>query len=313
MEKGELPMSREIINCMFNVIEWKNNDLAFIECPGKHFHNSKNGKRDCRVNLDKAPTIFCLHNSCSAVIEEANYKMRKALWDNNPLPKREFSTEEKAKIKLDMEEKRKDQNLRDWAEKNKDIIFKKNEWCVADVFHESPFMTDDPINDSKVFISSMFKSDDVIWSGDVMDSGQLHNKDNFRSSKEWLSVGIKGNFTCPSIFKPETYSRKNENVLSRPYLVIESDTLTQDEMCSLFKWMRKFMNLKSIIHTGGKSLHAWFDFPNEETFKKLKIILPEMGCDEALFKPSQPVRMPGILRGENMQCLYWFNNCKQIL
>lgn len=300
-------MSRQIVEAMFDVIEWKHEELSFIKCPGEHLHTCKGAKRDCRVTLDGAPTISCFHSSCSGVLEEANYKMRRAIWENNPLPKREFTEQEKIKIKSDMEEKRKDQTLREWAAKNKESILKKHEWPVADVFHESPFMTDDPKHDSATFISHMYRPDDIIWNGDVTDSGYIQNKDNFRTVKDFLSVGIKGNFTCASTFKEGAISRSNENVLARPYLVVESDILTQDQTCSLFKWMMDFMTLKAIVYTGGKSCHGWFVFPTDKLFKKLRIVLPELDCDEALFKPSQPVRMPGIMRGEKMQTLYWFS------
>lgn len=300
-------MSREIVNSMFHVIDWKSDEVAFIDCPGKHFHTGKNSKKDCRVNLDVPPTIFCLHSSCSAIIADMNYKFRRALWDNNPLPKREFTEGERAKIKQDMAQKKKEEEWRQDAIKNKATILQENKWLASDVFHESPMMGDDPMNDSKLFLETMFKADDIIWNGDVMDSGKPEHKDNFRAVKDFLTTGIKGNFTCGSTFKSGTISRSNDNVLSRPYLVVESDTLTIDETCSLYRWMKRFLQLKAIVHSGGKSAHGWFVYPKEKWLQKLKIILPELGCDPALFKPSQPVRMPGVMRGDKLQCLYWGN------
>lgn len=300
-------MSRHVVEAMFNVLEWKREDLAFIECPGKHFHTGKNAKRDCRVSLDNAPTIFCLHSSCSSVIEEANYKMRRAIWESNPLPKREFTEEEKNKVKKDLAGKRKDQDLRDWASQNKDRLFEKYSWPIADVFHESPVMSNSPEEDGKLFLR-LYNLNDTLWIGEPTDSGREEKKDHFKPVSEWISQDIDFHFTCPSTFKAGSFSRSNENVLSRPFLVIESDTLTQDETCSLFKWMKGFLVLRAIIFTGGKSMHGWFEFPRLDLFEKLKVCLPELGCDEALFKPSQPVRMPGIKRNDQWQCLYWFNN-----
>jgi hypothetical protein len=170
------------------------------------------------------------------------------------------------------------------------------------------FMTDDPSQDTHIFIKTLYSLDDILWNGDVFDSGEPINRFNFKKVSDWLKSGINGNFTCPAIFKEEVYSRSNENVISRPYLVVESDKLTPDETCSLFKWLREFMELKAIISTGGKSFHGWFKFPSEALLNRLKIILPEMDCDEALFKASQPVRMPGVLRGDKWQCLYWLKN-----
>lgn len=300
-------MSRQILEAMFTVTDWKSEDLAYIECPGKAMHSGKNAKKDCRVNLDGAPTIHCLHNSCSGVIEEANYKFRRAIWDNNPGPKREYTVEEKAKIKKDLEEKKKEHAWQDFAIANLDKILKKYHWPLADVFHESPFMTDDSGSDSLLFASKMYKPEDVIWNGDTKDTGNESFKDNFKTVSDWMKTGFKGNFTCAATFKPGTFARKNENVVSRPYLVVESDILTLDQSCSLYRWLRDFMELKAIVYSGGKSAHAWYKFPSNEIYKRLEFILPEMKCDWHLFTPSQPVRMPGIMRGEKMQCLYWFN------
>lgn len=301
-------MSKEIVSAMFEVIEWKHEELAFITCPGKAMHTGKNAKKDCRVSLNGAPTLFCLHSSCFAIVEEANLKMRRACRNKTPLIMRVQTEEEKLRIKQAAEQKKKEEELKEWARKNKNAILKKYEWNMTDAFHESPFMTENPLHDPKVFLSLMYEQNDIIWNGDVKDSGnKLLHRNNFKTVKQWMLGDIQGNFTCPSIFKPDSFSRSNENVLHRPYIVIESDKLTQDETCSLYRWMQKFMTLRAIVHSGGKSAHGWFDFPEEKIFNKLKIILPELGCDPALFKASQPVRMPGIMRGEQMQCLYWFN------
>ena len=299
-------MSKEIIEAMFDVLEWKHAELAFIQCPGKHFHSSKNGKKDCRVTLDGAPTIYCLHSSCQPVIEEANYKMRRAIWERNPLPKREFTDEEKLKIKADLVSKKKEQELREWADKNKEAIIKKYDWPLADVYHESPFMTDDSSFDADIFLKAMYQPEDVLWIGQPQESGEKFSE-KFKTAGEWMETKDFGNFICPSVFKTGSFSRSKDNVIARPYLVLESDELTLDETGSLFKWLRGFMYLKSVIHSGGKSLHGWFAFPSDQLFKKLKILLPELGFDWHLFTASQPVRMPGVRRGESWQTILWQN------
>jgi hypothetical protein len=129
-------MSREILSAMFDVISWKSENIAFIECPGRHLHSVKNAKKDCRVNLDNAPTIFCLHSSCSGIIEEANYKFRRAIWENNPMERKPFTDEEKVKIKMELEKKRKEQALTDWAIFNKKRIIEKYAWPIGDVFYD---------------------------------------------------------------------------------------------------------------------------------------------------------------------------------
>jgi hypothetical protein len=61
------------------------------------------------------------------------------------------------------------------------------------------------------------------------------------------------------------------------------------------------------VDTGGKSLHGWFDMPKKAIFDELETILPLLGCDPGLFKPSQPCRMPGVPRGEKYQTLIYYS------
>jgi hypothetical protein len=60
-------------------IEWQNEVSGFCRCPGEAMHTSGNGKKDCRVNVDGAPTIFCFHASCAAAVAEANRCLRREL------------------------------------------------------------------------------------------------------------------------------------------------------------------------------------------------------------------------------------------
>jgi hypothetical protein len=65
------------------------------------------------------------------------------------------------------------------------------------------------------------------------------------------------------------------------------------------------MNLRAVVDTAGKSLHAWFDYPPASIVEDLKIALPELGCDPKLFTASQPVRLPGALRDGKYQKLIY--------
>ena len=60
-------------------VDWQTEVSGFCNCPGEALHTSGNGKRDCRVNVDGAPTIFCFHASRAAAVAEANQKLRREL------------------------------------------------------------------------------------------------------------------------------------------------------------------------------------------------------------------------------------------
>src|SRR5512146_2750651 len=70
---------RQIAGRLLGPIDWQTEVSGFCRCPGEAFHTSANGKRDCRVNVDGAPTIFCFHASCAPAVAEANRRLRSAL------------------------------------------------------------------------------------------------------------------------------------------------------------------------------------------------------------------------------------------
>jgi hypothetical protein len=158
---------------------------------------------------------------------------------------------------------------------------------------------------------NLFEDDDVVWIGNIYESGQPHHARHFRTKRQWLDGRfVSGQFTCPSTFKADSYSRSNENVAMRRFLVVESDTLSKDDIGGVFRWMDKKagQKLRAIVDTAGKSLHGWFDYPDTDTLETLKVMLPELGCDAKMFNASQPCRLPGALRDGNFQKLIYLNN-----
>jgi hypothetical protein len=60
-------------------VDWQSEVSGFCKCPGEGMHTSGNGKKDCRVNVDGAPTIFCFHATCAPAVAEANRRLRREL------------------------------------------------------------------------------------------------------------------------------------------------------------------------------------------------------------------------------------------
>src|SRR6516162_10185707 len=70
---------RQVAAWLLGAIDWQSEVSGFCRCPGEAMHTSANGKKDCRVNVDGAPTIFCFHASCAAAVAEANRRLRREL------------------------------------------------------------------------------------------------------------------------------------------------------------------------------------------------------------------------------------------
>jgi len=157
-------------------------------------------------------------------------------------------------------------------------------------------------------ILKLFASDDVVWIGTKKNDSAndthppewvAYCRTRFRPAADWLKeTQCPGILTCPNAFKPDTHSRRDTEVLTRRFLVLESDTLDKNQVCAVFKWTEQFAKLRAIVDTAGKSLHAWFEMPAADVLGQLETILPELGCDDSMFIPSQPCRMPGGCRAE---------------
>ncbi len=297
----------KIAEKLFGVVEWKSATVGFLVCPGEALHTKPGGRKHCRITLDKVPTIYCLHSSCAEAVATANHNLRSAIGTAESggkvkIKQRELTPEEVMR----KHERESAARLEARAAASLPDILKGWAWNPQDACVESP-ITSEAVEQDWRLVFSMFEPDDLIWSGAEYDSGKPEHATHFRTASEWGKCKTApGQLTCPSTFKPGTISRCNEAVALRRFLVVESDSLTKDEICSVFRWCQQFLRLRAIVDTAGKSLHGWFDFPPENILAELKIILPALGCDPALFRPAQPCRLPGARREEKWQSLIWF-------
>jgi hypothetical protein len=298
-------------------VEWTAHDQGYCRCPGIDLHTNRNGTRDCRVMLNGAPTIHCVHSSCTGAVAEANHRLRSEVGKaergaGGILKPRAPSAE-------DIARRRRTEQARKLAERSRKSLARvvaEHRIEIAELFESSPVrLVDDPKNEWRLLLE-LFPRDGAIWIGDTKDScddtadagRKAFCRRHFRTVEEWLvEEKAPGQFTCPSSFRPGVHSRSATNVVSRPFLVVESDTMGKAEVLGVFTWMRKFMCLRAVVDTGGKSLHGWFDFPDDEALGELKVILPALQCDAALFNASQPCRLPGAERGDKLQTLLWLD------
>lgn len=162
----------------------------------------------------------------------------------------------------------------------------------------------------RVFLSTLYRPDDVVWIGDKTDSGQPHHASNFRRVSDWLESEPAGRLVSLSTFKAGSISRGNDSIDQHRFIVLESDSLPISKQPAAINFCREFTKLKAIIHSGNKSLHAWFERPADDVLDQLKVILPALGIDLAgLDRPAQPYRMPGFARetGGGFTGLLWLD------
>ena len=304
------PSTQEIVDRYLPGVRWQGLEGLCL-CPGHKKHSHQPAKPDCKVFTNGVPTVYCYHNGCKNEIREVNQKIRTAWSLFQPPVDEAVLAEAKAKAahRYALEER---------AKASLPQVLKEFAW---DIQLYSPAPADEQFYNWK----SLFKPEDIIWIGDTEDSGMFYHKKHFRAAGEFKYEDFMTNwshYSTASTYQPGSYSRANVNLKSTPFMIVEGDQVLglpvteADKVknklacAAIFRWMSESLklNLRAVIDSGNKSLHGWFDMPNPETFAELKVVLPAMGCDRALFKPSQPARIPGVERDNgNMQSLIYFS------
>lgn len=189
------------------------------------------------------------------------------------------------------------------------VLVRKWRWDLADLHADSPL---DPEEGDcpRAFLLTRFRPHALVWTGDVQDSGERH-ADHWKTVWKWLHEPAPniGPMVTPSIWKPGTVSRKRENVATEAYVILDfdgpkgwtpSDQADLDrhiaESLAIVRWLKedRRWNLASIVHTGNKSLHAWFEHPGDTIVDSLRPVLGILGIDPSLIgHPEHPARLPG--------------------
>ena len=266
-------------------IRWHSNVLGYAQCPGKDLHSNSSGPRDCRITIDKVPTIYCVHNSCASVIGECNRRLRSNIakaraqskpW-NNYKPQSSPEAIQNAKVMKILEK---------YAIDPREIYQKSPDQLIG-------------VSQPNLWRSflGIFQLDDIVWVGDIKDSGKERHSCHFKPVSEWLKhSSCPGPRITPSTYLPAVHSRSASNVSSHRLIVIESDTRPKLEQWAIINMIRQIIRLRAIIDSGNKSLHAWFDKPNDDIMEDIKRAISRLGLDPAGLRPTQPFRMPGISR-----------------
>lgn len=297
-----------IVEQLLGPADWICPTIAHVQCPGIERHSTANSHRDCRLYLNRGLNLYCFHDNCWAARWDAVRKLRDTL-ELNRIDVRSLTGIDCTEESL-LESYKRAWSTRTHAKALRSEILRQYRWPYHDIIDQSPVSVVGREPEHWRPIVELFRPGAVVWIGDKTDSGDPRFASSFRTSAEWLACQhVPGPLICPATFAPGVWSRSNANVAERPYFVVESDTLGRDEVGAVFKWLVSAvqLDLKAVVDTAGKSLHGWFGRPNSEVFNDLTIVLPELGCDAGMFRPSQPARLPGALRDGRYQKLVFLS------
>ncbi|MBE7158849.1 MAG: hypothetical protein INR62_10545 [Rhodospirillales bacterium] len=314
---------QHLATALLGEIDWQDGGKGYCPCPGKHLHTGSAGRRDCTVFVDphRAPTIYCVHTSCAAVIAERNHALRSscgkaksALMQGGVLPatkRRRLTAEERAQ----RERMRHLDLLQKQATAALPGILLKRAWPVAAMHADSPVCLSST-NEHWRLLLGLYQPEDVVWIGGKKDSGQLRHGRYFRPAGSWLQETFcpLGPLVAASTFTPGTFQRSRGRVAASRFLVVESDSLHAGEIGAVFRFLRdaEGLALHAVIDTGGRSLHGWFARPAApERLEELLTVLPAMGCDPGPMREPCLSRLPGAWRGTRQQKLIYFDSHAQ--
>ena len=315
-------------------IQWRTEVAGYCRCPGERLHTHATRTNDCRVSIDGAPTVYCFHASCLAAVAAANHQLRRDLaqvaWElqlpdgrrirngdvmqaGGAILPREVVRQKAAQAGVTTDQQLSQEQLTAAVEAFKPDLFQSFRWPYAQIIADSPrAVAERDAEDQFRTWLRLWPAHSTVWIGDIWSSGRPEHKAHFRPVAEWSQIGpAMGNFTCGSAFRPGSHQRSNANIHGHRFLVLESDTLSRDEVGAVFAYVgrRLRLSLRAIVDTAGKSLHGWFDAPRTpEMQAHLKVGLPILGCDPKVFTFAQPVRLPGAFRNGKLQRLIWLQN-----
>ncbi len=207
----------------------------------------------------------------------------------------------------------------------------QSDMTEADLWESSPIrLVDKPEKDTALFLESLFGPEDLLWIGDREQPGILG--ETIRPAKEWIKHFGRGGKTAPHILinpltgaaaptrtgDKETF-RGDGNVSRFKYCLVEFDNLRREDQIRF--WATAKLPIRSLVDSGGKSIHALLDVQNiakiellEHWYAQIKAglyerILAPLGVDKACSNPARLSRLPGHLRGEKgtVQKILWLS------
>ena len=280
-------------------IDWYDDDRGTLKCPAAHLHKKSTGPKDTIIYLDGVPTLFCFHDSCRQVIEDANLIIRQAIAPMTPEQKEEGKLKHSRYHEIGCKARK--------VVFHREVILEKYAW---------PELFADPRTPDASWTSfcRLWDPEDIIWIGEVWDSGPVKGPGHFLTVREWNERGVNtyaNHFTTASTFKWGTIDRVGRQIARNDYIVVEFDSLNSDkglnrsQGAAMLKYCATFIDLVMVVDSGNKSLHGWFK-NNEKVDAETSFFLRCIGADAKTMRPSQPVRLPGARRENgNIQSLLW--------
>ncbi len=313
---------------------------GYAACPGAARHTKGGGRRDFKVSLETVPTGFCFHSSCSGEVAEFNLQLRRAIWrlengdKRSPVsaygvtaaaPRAERGVKRPPfdlKKLVAMAGNVKESISREWLMAVSPMAVTPGMRGVGDTFLEALYSAGE-----KVLIFTKFTSQGD-YGYHVGGSGWRLGRDRgVKPVKSDLPLGgpegvwflcnpVSGEWKINSDAvgfdgQAKWGRRHGACVTAWRYLVLENDVAPMAE------WLRLLVQLPlqivAIYTSGGRSVHALVrvDAASKaewDTQRDMMVqLLAPLGADPAAMTAVRLTRLPGCLRGESLQELWYLD------
>ena len=311
---------------------------GFAPCPGVHLHTGKSGWRDFMVQLDGAPTAYCVHQSCLDVVAEFNLALRRAIWadeQGDAKPTTAWGgppTAAEPKAELNKRPKLDRTKVGDfirsaptvdhaWLERRSPIDVRTT---PAQHFLDVLYRPDERV---LVFTNHRSQGDFLHWRGHG--SYRLSQDRGVKATRSILPAGgpdgvwfltqpVSGQWAVNTKLQiqgedPKWTRRSEVNVTGWRYFVLESD-----EPDFEVEWLRVLvmcgLPISAIYTSGRRSIHALvkWEVASKAEWDQARNIIREimcpLGADPAALSAVRLSRLPGCRRKDQMQRLLWLNS-----
>jgi hypothetical protein len=187
------------------------------------------------------------------------------------------------------------------------------EASLYDLWESSPVKWSDGAPHSEEVIDALFPGNPWLCAGQTTCNFETRRREDLRGLLTKLAFIVpnvaNGKFGATQKGYPSEHALSQ--FTSRTYVVFEFDAeKDKDIQASIILWLASKRELKLVVDSGSRSLHAWFDGVNvgEEELLLTYNNLVRLGVDPRTYNLSQFVRMPGGTRDNgNRQAIIYCN------
>jgi len=211
---------------------------------------------------------------------------------------------------------KKDTGKKSWPEVDKneiEAVAEKNPHSLQELRKESPYPESELGKISSWWLLQLlFPKGSLVCLGESVPSCSTKKLEEFFCSNENLPFIVPRTMSeeFGVSLDGEISNRCNNNTGPERFVVIEFDDMEENVQVSMIKHLSQFLPLVLVLHSGGKSFHAWFNGcdSSEERVLAFRRHAASLGADKAVFTMCQMVRMPNQCREENgnLQELHYF-------